>query len=201
VYLNPFGGPRHFDAETAEKVAQTWWIGLLAGLISIVFGVCVLAIDWSVSSLAVFVGILFILQGISWASTRSLEGGSRTWNLVLGGVGAAAGVVVIVWPEIGLLTLAVFVGCWFVVGGVLRIVGAIANRHVPYWWLVLVVGVLEVPLGLWALRRPGMTLAILITLIGIWSIVTGIWQCTIAFELRNLAQRLRGEPLEPRAAM
>jgi len=70
-----------------------------------------------------------------------------------------------------------------------------------YWWLVLAVGLIEVPLGIWALRRPGMTLAILITITGLWSIVTGIWQIVIAFELRNLAQRLRGETeLAPRIA-
>jgi uncharacterized membrane protein HdeD (DUF308 family) len=201
VYLNPFSGRWDFDLQTAESVAKTWWIALLGGLISIVFGVVVLAVDWSVESLALFVGILFVLQGITWASAQPLEGGSRTGNLILGAIGMITGAVVIFWPEIGLLTLAVFIGAWFVVSGVLRIIGAIANRHVPYWWLVLVVGLIEVPLGVWALRRPGMTLAILITLIGIWSIVTGIWQCTIAFELRKLPQRLRSAPLEPRIAM
>ena len=64
------------------------------------------------------------------------------------------GIAVAVWPEIGLLTLAVFIGGWLVVGGVIRIVGALANRHVPYWWLVLAVGLIEVPLGIWA-PSPG----------------------------------------------
>jgi uncharacterized membrane protein HdeD (DUF308 family) len=201
VYLNPFSRRWKFDAETAEQVARTWWIALLGGLISIVFGACILAIDWSVDSLALFVGLMFALQGITWASAQPLEGGSRTPNYVLGAVGIGVGIAVTVWPEIGLLTLAVFIGGWLVVGGVIRIVGALANRHVPYWWLVLAIGLIEVPLGIWALRRPGMTLAILITITGLWSIVTGIWQIVIAFELRNLAQRLRGETeLAPRIA-
>lgn len=202
MYLNPFNGRWAFDAETADEVAKTWWIALIGGLVSIVFGVIVLAVDWSVESLAVFVGILFALQGVVWASSRSLDGSTRTGSLVLGGIGIATGIAVIVWPEIGLLTLAVFIGAWFVVSGALRIIGALANRHVPYWWLVLIVGLVEVPLGLWALRRPGMTLAILITLFGIWSILTGTWQCAIAFELRKLPQRIRGGgPFEPRVAV
>jgi uncharacterized membrane protein HdeD (DUF308 family) len=201
VYLNPFSNRWRFDAQTAELVAQTWWIGLIAGLIAIVFGVVVLAVDWSVDSLALFVGVLFVLQGITWASARPLEGGARTSNLILGGLGVVAGVVLIAWPEIGLVTLAIFIGSWFVVSGVIRVVGALANRHVPYWWLVLAVGLIEVPLGIWALRRPGLTLAILITITGIWSIVTGIWQIVIAFEVRRLAERLHGEPLAPRAAV
>jgi uncharacterized membrane protein HdeD (DUF308 family) len=202
VYLNPFSRRWDFDRETVDQVAQTWWIALLAGLISIVFGACILAIDWSVDSLALFVGLMFALQGIAWASAQPLEGGSRTPNYVLGAIGIGVGIAVTLWPEIGLLTLAVFIGAWFVVSGVIRIVGALANRHVPYWWLVLTVGLLEVPLGIWALRRPGMTLAILITITGLWSIVTGIWQIVIAFELRNLPRRHRdeAEPLAPRAA-
>ena len=201
MYLNPFNANWAFDASTAEEVAKTWWIALLGGLISIGFGVVVLAADWSVDSLALCVGILFVLQGIVWASTRSLDGGGQAGNRLLGGLGIAAGIAVIVWPEIGLLTLAVFIGAWFVVSGVLRIIGALANRHVPYWWLVLIVGAIEVPLGVWALRRPGMTLAILVTLFGIWSIATGIWQCAIAFELRKLPQRLRDGPFNPRVAV
>jgi uncharacterized membrane protein HdeD (DUF308 family) len=70
-------------------------------------------------------------------------------------------------------------------------VGALANRHVPYWWLILGLGLVEVPIGIWCLRRPGLTLALLITLTGVWSIVTGIWEMVVAFELRNLPKRLR----------
>lgn len=202
MYLNPFSRRWAFDLETAQRVARTWWIALLGGLISIAFGACILAIDWSVDSLALFVGLMFALQGITWATAQPLEGGSRTPNYVIGGIGIGVGIAVAVWPKIGLLTLAVFIGGWLVVAGVIRIVGAFANRHVPYWWLVLAVGLIEVPIGIWALRRPGMTLAILITLTGLWSIVSGIWQIVIAFELRNLPDRIRAEsePLAPRVA-
>jgi uncharacterized membrane protein HdeD (DUF308 family) len=61
---------------------------------------------------------------------------------------------------------------------------------VPYWWLMLVVGLIEVPIGIWALRRPGLTLAVIVTLVGAWAVVYGIWQCVMAFEVRNLPRRL-----------
>jgi uncharacterized membrane protein HdeD (DUF308 family) len=56
---------------------------------------------------------------------------------------------------------------------------------------VLILGLIELPIGIWAMRRPGLTLAVLITLTGVWAIVTGVWQCLIAFEVRNLPKRLR----------
>lgn len=191
MFMNPLSASEAFDRDTADTLARGWWIGLVAGLISIVFGILVLTIDWSVESLAIFVGALFILEGIAWVLGRPLDGSARTWTLVLGILSAATGIVVIAWPEIGLLTLAIFFGAALVARGVAHIVGALANREAPLWWAILILGLIEIPVGIWALRRPGLTLAILITLMGVWAIVQGIWECVVAFELRNLPRRIR----------
>ncbi len=190
MLLNPINPPERFDIDEAEQVAKGWWLILLTGLISLVFGALILAIDWSVSSLAAFVGALFIIQGAAFLITRPLDGGSRSTNVIAGLLGVGAGIALLVWPDRGLYVLALFVGIWIVVSGLLHIVGAFVNRHAPYWWLVLVLGLIEVPIGIWAMRRPGLTLAVIITLTGVWAIVTGIWQCLIAFEVRNLPRKL-----------
>lgn len=190
MLLNPINPPDRFDIEEAEVAASGWWLLLLTGIISIVFGALILAIDWSVSSLAAFIGALFIIQGAAFLITRPLDGGTRSTNVIAGLLGIAAGIALLVWPDRGLYVLAAFIGIWIVVSGFLHIVGAFVNRHVPYWWLVLVLGLIEVPIGIWALRRPGLTLAVIITLAGVWAIVTGIWQCVVAFEVRNLPKRL-----------
>jgi uncharacterized membrane protein HdeD (DUF308 family) len=190
VLLNPINPPEHFDIEEAEEAAKGWWLLLLTGLVSLVFGALILSIDWSVASLAAFVGALFIIQGAAFLITRPLDGGTRSTNVIAGLLGIAAGIALLVWPDRGLYVLAVFVGIWIVTSGLLHIVGAFANRHAPHWWLVLILGLIEVPIGIWAMRRPGLTLAVIITLTGAWAIVTGIWQCLMAFEVRNLPKRL-----------
>jgi uncharacterized membrane protein HdeD (DUF308 family) len=55
---------------------------------------------------------------------------------------------------------------------------------------MLVLGLLEVPIGVWAMRRPGQTIALLITLTGAWAVVSGIYQVLTAFELKKLPQRV-----------
>jgi hypothetical protein len=190
VLLNPINPPDRFDVEEAEAVARDWWLLLVTGIVTLVFGALILAIDWSVSSLAAFVGALFIIQGAAFLITRPLDGGTRSTNVIAGLLGIGAGIALLVWPDRGLYVLAVFIGIWIVVSGLLHIVGAFVNRHAPHWWLVLVLGLIEVPIGIWAMRRPGLTLAVIITLAGVWAIVTGIWQCVIAFEVRNLPKRL-----------
>ena len=190
MILNPAARRTTLDRQSAELLARGWLIVLLGGAISIVVGILILAIDWSVSSLAFFVGIIFVFEGVVFLGSPPLDSGSRGWTVALGLVSAAAGVAIMVWPEIGLLTLAIFIGAWLVAAGVLNVVGGIGQRQLPYWWLMVALGVIEIALGIGALRRPGLTLALLITLTGIWQIVRGLWQCVLAFELRSLPDRM-----------
>jgi uncharacterized membrane protein HdeD (DUF308 family) len=190
VLLNPVSDRDTFAQTEAETVAKSWWMFLVAGITSLVFGALILSIDWTIDGLAAFIGTLFIIQGAAYLFTGPLDGGTRSTNVVAGLLGAGAGIALLVWPDRGLYVLAVFVGAWIIVSGLMHIVGAFVNRHAPHWWLVLVLGLIEVPIGVWAMRRPGLTLAVIITLTGVWAIVTGIWQIVIAFEVRNLPRRL-----------
>lgn len=191
MLLSPVSSRTDFGLEEAEGLASVWWVYLLGGVISLVFGAIILSVDWSVDGLAAFVGTLFIIEGAAFLITKPLDGGDRVTNVIAGLLAAAAGIALLVWPDRGLYTLGVFVGIFVLSSGVLHIVGAFANRHAPYWWLVLVLGLIEIPIGIWAMRRPGLTLAVVITLTGVWAVVTGVWQCLIAFEIRNLPRRLR----------
>ena len=49
---------------------------------------------------------------------------------------------------------------------------------------------IELLLGIWAMRRPEATLALLITIIGLWAVVTGVIYCALAFEIHGTAQAL-----------
>ena len=192
MLMNPMTTRADFGRADAEEVARYWPILLFVGLTSLVFGAVILSVDWSVDSLATFVGVLFILQGASVAITPPLDGSGRWSNLGAGVIAAIAGVALIAWPDKGLRTVGVFVGIWVLVFGGLHVVGALSNRQVPNWWVMLVVGVIEVPIGIWAMRRPGQTVALIVTLMGVWAVVTGIYQVLMASELRKLPSRVGG---------
>ena len=194
MYANPLSATLEYDPETADRIAETWWAGVVGGVVSVIFGAVILSVDWSVDSLALAVGILLVLRGLATAASRPADGSARRVNLMVGGLELAAGVAVVVWPEIGLLTLAVVIGARILVGGLLLLVGAIVNRALPWWWVLLVLGLIQVPLGIWALRRPGMTLAILVTIVGVWAIVAGIWEIVLALEIRRQARQSGGKP-------
>jgi uncharacterized membrane protein HdeD (DUF308 family) len=97
--------------------------------------------------------------------------------------------VIIAWPSPSLTVLGIFVGAWLIVLGTISISGAFAARRVlSDWWLLLLLGLAEVPLGVLALANPGATLAAIITVGGIWAVVVGAMRIVYAFELRRLRE-------------
>jgi hypothetical protein len=73
---------RMLTRDAAERVARNWWVLLVNGLLLIVAGVPIFSIDWSVRSLSIFIGALFILQGISTAFARGLDRSAEAINAV-----------------------------------------------------------------------------------------------------------------------
>ena len=186
--------PASFDSfghrltrDAAEGLARNWTTLLFNGLVLIVAGVLIFSIDWSVRSLSTFIGALFIFEGIYAMVVAGID--NRAANVVTGLLSAAAGVVIIAWPSPSLIVLGIFLGSWLIVVGTLTISGAFAARQVmPDWWLLLLVGLAEVPLGVLALANPGATLAAILTVGGIWAVVIGAMRIVYAFELRHLPE-------------
>jgi uncharacterized membrane protein HdeD (DUF308 family) len=173
--------------EAAQSVARNWSLLLLNGLFLIVAGVLIFTIDWSVRSLATFLGALFILEGVSMALTSGIDTRVRRANVLTGLVSIAAGIAIIVWPTPGIVAVAIFLGSWLIVVGTITISGSFAaRRFLPDWWLMLIVGLLEVPLGVLALADPGATLAAIITVGGIWAVAVGVSRVVLSFEVKNL---------------
>lgn len=175
--------------DAAEQLSKNWTTLLLNGLVLIVAGVLIWSIDWSVRSLSTFLGALFIFEGIWVMMTAGIS--NRSANLLTGLLSIAAGIAIIAWPGPSLTVLGIFLGCWLIVIGTITISGAFAARRVlPDWWMLLLLGLAEVPLGVLALAAPGATLAALVTVAGIWAVVIGTMRVVLAFEVRRLPKDL-----------
>jgi uncharacterized membrane protein HdeD (DUF308 family) len=184
--------PASFDSfghrltrDAAERLSRNWTTLLFNGVVLVVAGVLIFSIDWSVRSLSTFIGALFIFEGIYAMLVAGID--NRAANVVTGLLSAAAGVAIIAWPSPSLIVLGIFLGSWLIVVGTLTITGAFAARKVmPDWWLLLLLGLTEVPLGVLALADPGATLAAIITVGGIWAVAIGAMRIVLAFQVRNL---------------
>ncbi len=174
---------------TARRLSRNWTTVLLNGTALIVAGVLIFSVEWSVESLAVLIGALFVLEGLGAIATTGID--NQDYSVVIGLLSAAAGIALITWPSPTLTVVGIFLGGWLTVVGTLTISGALAGRRVlADWWLLLLIGLIEVPLGILALAAPGATLAALVTIGGIWAVAIGVARVVLAFELRGLPARV-----------
>jgi uncharacterized membrane protein HdeD (DUF308 family) len=171
-----------------RTLAENWWLVLLRGLASIVFGI--LAFVWPGLTLVALIflwGAYALVDGAIalWAAISGKAGAiaPRWWLAVVGIVGLLAGVVAFGSPGLTALVLLMFIAGWAVVIGVLEIWGAIQLRKEidGEWWLVLS-GLLSIAFGVFLFARPGQGALALIWVIGVFAILHG---CTlIALSLR-----------------
>ncbi|HVU72817.1 MAG TPA: DUF308 domain-containing protein [Mycobacteriales bacterium] len=168
---------------------RAWLVPLIAGIVSVAAGLVVLASPWTIAQLAVFAGFVFIFRGVTIA-LNALDGRAPRWLGIIAGVsGVLAGIWLLAWPGPSLLVLAVFIGAWLTVSGVFNAVGAVvARREVRHWGPMLAIGIIEVLLGMWAMRRPDLSLALAVTVLGFWAVVTGALYIAVALELRSVAE-------------
>ena len=123
AHMSTAPDPHLLTREAAEALRRTWIAVAIAGAISIVCGVIILSIDWSLDDLAIFAGAVFIFEGLVLALSPPYDGRSRTPGAIAGIAGIIAGIAIMVWPEPSLLVLAIFIGAWILASGIINIVG------------------------------------------------------------------------------
>ena len=173
-----------------HALAKNWWLLLLRGIASIVFGV--LAFAWpglTLVTLVLFYGAFALVDGVI-ALVAAFSGGAKplpTWWLVIVGLlGIAAGIVTFMMPGITALLLIIFIGAWALVHGIFEIIGAIQFRkEIDNEWMLILSGVVSVLFGLIVLIAPGAGALGLVWVIAAYSIVFGISFVALAFRLKN----------------
>ena len=105
------------------------------------------------------------------------------WKMLLvrGVLGIVFGILAIAWPISTAIALALLWGIWALADGI----GSIAQAFQPesrgsrLWLLAL--GVIALIAGFFAIVHPGMTVATLTWILGIWLIIRGIFELAGAF--------------------
>ena len=163
-----------------------WWDVLLRGIIAIAFGLALLF--WPGLSVKVFLllfaafaffdGILVLLQAVTIKDGRWL---GRIVHGVLALIAAAAAVMLPGWT---LLAIAMLIGIYWVLTGILQIAVAIDFRKVMKGELLLIAaGILSVIVGIILFVHPFVGLMALTQVIGIFAIAEGIILAILAAKL------------------
>ncbi len=118
---------RVFDRSEPHRV----WLGI-AGLLLAVIGVVLIRhLNLTVALVGLVIGITWIVQGLAALVTAfpAGRGERRGWWIFFGLISLIAGIVVVAVPTTSVTVLAVLVGIWFIVTGLMEIVGGFMQRH------------------------------------------------------------------------
>jgi uncharacterized membrane protein HdeD (DUF308 family) len=109
------------------------------------------------------------------------------WVLVVRGVIAIAlGIFAFVWPQQTIAALVLVFGAIALFDGSFVVVASIAGRSLtPYWWVLLLQGLLGIGVGVLTLFNPAITAVALLMYIAVWAIGMGLLQVIAAVRLRH----------------
>ena len=175
-----------------DDLARNWWVLLLRGILSLIFGV--LTFVWPGITLAVLValyGAFALVDGVL-SIVAAIRGGApapRWWLALVGVFGIAAGVLTVLWPQITAVVLLMFIAAWAIAMGVMQIVGAIKLRNeIEGEWLLIASGVLSVLFGVMLVAWPGAGALAMVLVIGAFAIMFGILMIGFSLRLRRHAE-------------
>jgi uncharacterized membrane protein HdeD (DUF308 family) len=174
-----------------ERGTSRWWIPLIIGILWLIYAFIVLSFTYrTIWAIAIFAGIAFIAAGIvEFVLAAVLD--SWQWLHALGGVLCiAAGILAFAWPDQTFLVLAAIIGWFLLFRGTFNIVESLLVKdYVEQWWLILITGILQVGIALWAVGYAGRSIAVLVVWVGAWALTEGVMNIWAAFRIRSVHQR------------
>lgn len=111
----------------------------------------------------------------------------KWWVILLQGLFLLTfGFFALFWPGITLKLLIVAFALYIVADGILNIVDGFMSRKVSnVWFMIIVLGILEIFAGVFALRYPELTAQLFGILIGATFLIKGVFEIIFAFSKDN----------------
>jgi len=177
----------------AGAIHEHWGLFLAEGIILVILGIAAIALP-PIATLAftIIIGWVFLISGVVglfttfWA--RHVPG--FWWSLISAIIGIAAGVVLLLWPITGTLSLTLVLIAFFVVEGIVSIMYAIEHRNqlTGRWGWMLVSGIIDLILaGIIFAGLPGTAVWALGLLVGINMLFGGAALIAMALAARHPA--------------
>jgi uncharacterized membrane protein HdeD (DUF308 family) len=108
------------------------------------------------------------------------------WVFLVGGIASTCfGLLAFVNPGIALFVLATFFAAYLLVDGISNVIGSVQNRQKDGWWIMLLIGILGVVVGGYALLNPPLSMLAFIYLVALEAIVLGVFLLMLGYKVRQ----------------
>lgn len=179
--------------EAVGTAGRHWGLHLFNGVVMVLIGIAtlvwpgvsLLAISWLFAITLLVNGIVQILRSIA---DSEAGGGRRVLYGLLGALSMLAGVLCLRSPLQTLAAIALLIGSWWIVSGVLTLIAAVGGSTEGSRVWAAVLGVLSVLAGFVVLLQPGISLAALELTLGLTLVMLGIVVAIDAVRTRSTAR-------------
>jgi uncharacterized membrane protein HdeD (DUF308 family) len=194
--MNP-SDPARIEAAIESALGEHWVLFFVEGTILLVLGVLAIAVP-QIAALAVtiLIGWLFLVSGIVGAITtfwmRAAPG--FWWSLLSAIVGIGAGIVLLVSPATGVVSLTLILVAFFIIEGVASIMFAVDHKRElsGRWGWMLASGIIDLILAAAVfVMLPGAAGWVIGLLVGINLVFGGVALIGMALHARHVATTAR----------
>ena len=185
--------------QEVRAISEGWWILLVWGILTVLMGLYIVANPEKMALVGVtLLGAYFVVGGIMDIVSAIVQRETAwVWRLVVGIVYVAAGMAVLGSPLLAtVMSMAVlyFVLAFSAVfGGIVEIIRAVTRIGKVGFGAVLgtlLLGILQLAIGLFLLENPVAGTLALMPVLGIFAIASGIVAMIGAFQVKGLAARV-----------
>jgi uncharacterized membrane protein HdeD (DUF308 family) len=176
-----------------KSLRAHWKFFLIEGIVLLILGAIAVVVP-PVATVAVelFIGWLILLSGVLGLVMTFQTRGSPGfgWSLLSGLLGIVVGIVLLMWPLSGVLSLTVMLTVFLTLEGVASIMYALAHRRESSsrWELMLVSGIVDLILaGLILAGLPGTATWAIGLIVGVNLLFGGVALVAMALQARGTA--------------
>jgi uncharacterized membrane protein HdeD (DUF308 family) len=175
-----------------ESVGKHWGLFLAEGIILLLLGIAAIIVPpLATLAFAIFLGWLFLISGVVGLITTfwMRHDPGFWWSLLSALLGIAAGIVLLVAPVSGVLSLTLILIAFFIIEGVVSIMYAFDHRNdLPRGWVwMLISGIIDLVLAVMIFAGlPGTAAWAIGLLVGINMLFGGVALIAMALQARRL---------------
>jgi uncharacterized membrane protein HdeD (DUF308 family) len=112
------------------------------------------------------------------------------WVFLIGGIASVIfGILAFINPGLALFVLATFFAASILVDGGFNIAGAVQHREKDGWWVMLLIGILGVLVGGFALLNPPVSMVAFVYLVAFQAIMLGVFIVMLGYKVRQATTR------------
>ncbi len=107
------------------------------------------------------------------------------WIALRGALAIVFGVVALAWPASAFAAIVLIFGAYAFVDGVFALVALFRGAGRDRFWVLVLEAVVGIGIGVLTIARPAATALALLYYVGIWAILTGVFELVAAIRLRR----------------